>query len=246
MWVVEAMECVPVELDSSMLGQCRHSITGITAGGIRLVNAIELVEFDSAATQVEICEECGIVHCSPGSWVVFRRIGESVVWLPAWAVMEKGEFEVREYRPPSYLTSKGAPIFGQTHWERLRTLNGTLPRLEEVSRITSREVARLCQLSAPGHFLGEFPSEPRVCRDVVLAVTEGDLRSELDAVDRSLDEHFRAVDPMDVNTIHAASRPIELWLDLPGIPHWKSLAHVDDRVCMLLNDTTTLVRGRAS
>jgi hypothetical protein len=50
---------------------------------------------------------------------------------------------------------------------------------------------------------------------------------------------------MDVAPEQMAVRPIELWLDLPGTPGWKGLAHVEEQVCLLLNDTTALVRGRA-
>jgi hypothetical protein len=84
-----------------------------------------------------------------------------------------------------------------------------------------------------------------VRRDLVIAVTDGDLLAEISAVDQSLQEHCEALDPMDVGGEKAEIRPIEFWLDLPGIPGWKSLAHVEDQVCFVLNETTALVRARA-
>ncbi|MGH7393729.1 MAG: hypothetical protein ACREM3_30375 [Candidatus Rokuibacteriota bacterium] len=245
MWSVEDIELVPVELDFSSSGQGRRAATAITAGGVRLINAIELVDVEPAATQVEVCEGCGFSHCSPGGWVTFRRIGHNVVWLPAWDAMEKGAWESSEYRPPSFLATKGAPIFRVANWERLRALHGGLPLCEEVPSINSRETARLCQWSAPGRVLGEHPSEPRVRRDLVIAVTDGDLSTEIGAVDRSLQEHFGALDPMDLAAENAAPDPVEFWLDLPGTPGWKGFAHLEDQVCFLLNGTMALVRGRA-
>jgi hypothetical protein len=243
MWSVEDIELVPIELDFSSSGQGRRAATAITAGGVCLINAIELVDVEPGATQVEVCECCGFSHCAPGGWVTFRRIGHNVIWLPAWDKIEKGPWE---YQPPSFLASKGVPIFARASWERLRALHGRLPACNEVPSINSREAARLCQWSAPGRVLGEFPSEPKVRRDLVIAVTDGDLAAEISAVDQSLQEHYEALDPMDFGSEKAEIRPIEFWLDLPGTPGWKSLAHVEEQVCFVLNETTTLVRARAS
>jgi hypothetical protein len=159
--------------------------------------------------------------------------------------MEKGAWEASEYRPPSFVATKGAPIFDRATWERLRALHGGFPTCDEVPDINSRETARLCQWSAPGRVLGAYPSEPRVRRDLVIAVTDGDLSAEIGAVDQSLQEHYGTLDPMGIGAEKAAVRPIEFWLDLPGTPGWKGLAHVEDQVCFLLNGTTVLVRARA-
>ena len=72
MWSVEAIdiESSAVELDFSSSGQGRRAATAV-GGGIRLFNAIELVDVEPSATQVEVCECCGLPHCSPGGWVAF-------------------------------------------------------------------------------------------------------------------------------------------------------------------------------
>ena len=114
MWRVEDIEAIPIELDFSSSGQGRRSATAIEAAGIRLINAIELVAVEPTATQVEVCECCGYSHCSPGGWIAFRRIGDHVIWIPAWDEMAKGEWETSEYWPPSFLRSKGAPVFNAT------------------------------------------------------------------------------------------------------------------------------------
>jgi hypothetical protein len=84
-----------------------------------------------------------------------------------------------------------------------------------------------------------------VRRDLVIAVTDGDLSAEIGAVDQSLQEHYEALDPMDLDVEKAEIRPIEFWLDLPGTPGWKSFAHLEDQVCFVLNEATALVRARA-
>jgi hypothetical protein len=245
MWSVEDIEAIPVELDFSSSGQGRRSATAIETAGVRLFNAIELVDVEPTATQVEVCECCGYSRCSPGGWIAFRRIGDKVVWIPAWDEMEKGPWEESEYRPPSFLRSKGAPVFSPANWERLRALHGGLPACGDLPWITCRETARLCQWSAPGHLLGDYPLEPRLRRNRLIAVTEGDLVAEADAVDACLQTHFGAVGQMTLVPGHVAVRPIEFSLDLPGTPGWTSFAHVENNVCFLIEGNTALILSMA-
>lgn len=242
MWNVEHLEAVPVELDFSSSGQRRRSATAIETSGVCLFNAIELVQVEATAAQVQVCECCGFSHCSPGGWVAFRRIGDRVVWIPAWDRMATGAWEEAEYKPPSFLGSKGAPVFGSAIWERLRGIHGSLPACEDLPRIDSREAARLCQWLAPGRLLGEYPAEPRIRRDLLIAVTAGDLAAEASAVDMCLDAHFGAIQPIAIVPNSAEVVPIEFWLDLPGTPGWTSFGHVGSSLCFLLDDSIALVR----
>ena len=102
MWRIDEIVAAPVELDFSSSGGGRRAATAVTTAGDCLFNAIELVDVEPTITQVQVCVCCGIPHCAPGNWVAFRRIGEDVVWVPAWSEMEKGEFEIRStVRPHS-------------------------------------------------------------------------------------------------------------------------------------------------
>jgi hypothetical protein len=246
MWRIEEIVAVPVELDFSSSGQGCRAATAVTATGDCLFNAIELVDVKPATTQVQVCNCCGIPNCATGNWVVFRRIGEDVVWLPAWNEMEKGEFEMSEYSPPLFLRSKGAPVFSAGCWERLRSLQSRLPVANELPQINSRETSRVCQWAAPGKVLGEFPAEPRMNRDLLVAVTNGDLAIEADLVDHCLRYHFENAQPMETVELPASVEPIEFWLDLPGTPGWKSFAHLPDQLCFLMDDSLALMcdRGR--
>ena len=242
MWNVEDLEVVPVELDFTSSGQGRRTATAIETAGVRLFNAIELIDVEPTATQVEVCKCCGFPHCSSGGWVAFRRIGDRVVWIPAWDRMESGAWEQAEYRPPSFLGTKGAPVFGSATWQQLRTVHGSLPPCEELPWLNSRETARLCQWSAPGRVLGEYPAEPRLRRDLLIAVTDGDVPAEASDIDMCLQTHFRTVQPMTLVPGHAEVRPIEFWLDLPGTPGWTSFGHVGGNVCFLVDGSVALVR----
>ena len=241
MWSVEGIEANAVELDFSSSGQGRRTATAVSADGTRLFNAIELVEVESAATQVEVCESCGCPHCSPGGWVAFRRIGESVLLVPAWDEMEKGEWEMSEYSPPSFLRSRGVPVFSAQAWDRLRAFHSEIPDSHTLPQINSRETARLCQWSAPGRVLGVFPAEPRICRDVLIAVTNGELATEAACIDQCLREHYAEKHAVEIVPQQIAVAPIEIWLDLPGTPSWTSFGRIDGQVCCLIHSGLAVV-----
>jgi hypothetical protein len=245
MWSVEAIdiEASTVELDFSSSGQGRRASTAVSAAGIRLFNAIELVDVDPSATQVEVCECCGVPQCAPGGWVAFRRIGERVVWVPAWDEMENGRWAMSEYSPPAFLQSRGAPVFSAPAWDRLRALQSGLPDAHALPQINSREAARLCQWAAPGRVLGTFPDVPRTRRDLLVAVSDGDVGTEAECVDQCLRDHYEAKHAMELVPHDAPVAPIEFWLDLPGTPSWKRFGHLDGQTCFLIDGGLALVCG---
>jgi hypothetical protein len=244
MWSVEAgdIEAIAVVLDFASSGRGRRAATAVSAAGIRLFNAIELVDFEPSATQVEICEGCGCPHCAPGGWVAFRRIGERVAWVPAWDEMEDGRWEMSEYGPPAFLQSRGVPVFSAPAWDRLRALHSRLPDAGTLPPINSRDAARLCQWSAPGRVLGTFPAVPRTRRDLLIAVTEGDLGAEAECVDQCLRDHYEGRQAMELVPQQIPVAPIEFWLDLPGTPSWKSLGHINAQTCLLIDGGLGLIR----
>jgi hypothetical protein len=244
MWSVEAVDIKTstVELDFASSGQGRRAATAVSVAGIHLFNAIELVDFEPSATQVEVCESCGVPHCSPGGWVAFRRIDERVVWVPAWDKMEDGQWEMSEYSPPSFMQSRGAPVLSAPAWDRLRDLHRGLPDARALPPINSREAARLCQWSAPGSVLGTFPAVPRTRRDLLIAVTEGDLGDEAECIDRCLRDHYEAKHDMELGPQQIYVAPIEFWLDLPGTLSWKSFGHINAQTCFLIDGGLALIR----
>ena len=90
--------------------------------------------------------------------------------------------------------------------------------------------------------LGEFPAEPRLRRQALIAVTDGELAAEADAVDRCLQESCAGPRPMETVPSSVPVVQIELWLDLPATPGWRSFAHVRDQVGFLVEDNLALLR----
>ncbi len=244
-WCADDIQVTTAEFDLSSWGQSRRRDTTVLASGVRLVDAIEWVDVDPDATQVSACEYCGCAGCAPGGWVALRRIGDRVIWVPSFGAMGRGAWELDDYGPPPFLRSRGAPLFGPAAWERLRALNRRFPHRDDLPRLDSREAARLCQWTAPCGVLGEFPGEPSLRRDWLLAVTDGELRIEADVVDDWLRTCFRAAEPMEFCGDAGKSRPIEFWLEDSVGAGWTSFAHVPDGVCMLLGGGTARPRGAA-
>lgn len=149
--------------------------------------------------------------------------------------MEKGVWEYSEYRPPLFLESKGAPVFSARVWEQLRGLHRGLPACDDLPPINCREAARLCQWSAPGRLLGEYPLQPRVRRELIVAVTEGSLAAAADDIDACLQEHFVAIRPMALLPGDVEIRPIQFWLDLAGTPGWTGFGHTAGGTCFLID-----------
>lgn len=241
-WKIEQIEAVPVELDFSSSWGTMHSDTAVQASGVRIINAIGLVEYDPERTQVEICEECGVVHCQPGGWVVLRRIDENVVWIPAWRVMEEGRFQFGEFRPPDYMRKVGIPLFSAGAWDTIRKMHKKLPAAQDLHWIDSRETARLWQWTAPARILGEFPEVPRLRRHLLAGVADGDLEWEARAVDECLEAHFHEPCSMGLVPPGISARTIELRISLPGVPFWRGFAQVQNQICFLLGAGSVLLR----
>lgn len=240
MWRVQQIDLVPVRLDFTSSGQGRPSATAVVSEGIKLVNALEFVDVESNLAQVEVCECCGFSHCSPGGWVAFRQLGECVAWFPVWSGLEHTPWEAGEYSPPCYVQKSGAPLLSAVIWDRLREVNQRLPPAHALPSLTTRELIRLLQSSAPGQVLGTYPGTPHIHRDLLLAVTEGELMIEADAVDGCLQEHVTHDLPVAPLIDNPEVRPIEFWLDLPGTPAWTGFARHGDEVIFLLDGSLPL------
>jgi hypothetical protein len=108
--------------------------------------------------------------------------------------------------------------------------------------LNSRETARLFQWSAPGRVLGEYPDEPRLRRELLMAVTEGDLAAETNDVDICLQEHFEVRQQMTFLPSDAEVKPIEFWLDLPGAPGWSRFGRAGSSLCFLVHENVAIAR----
>ena len=241
MWRVTGIETATTTLDFSSSGQANFDATAVFASGVQLSNAVQLVNVEPEATQVEVCSDCGCSGCSAGGWVSFRRLGEDLLWTPAWTFLRRGARERQEYAPPAFLQSRGAPLFGHASWDRMRQLLPALPAVSEVPLLDAHEAVRLSQLSAPLRVLHELPEVPQLRTELLLAVVEGDLRTEVDEVNRCARRYFESTRPVRSVEPDATFRRIEFLLDTPSAPTWSAFGRQGGQVFLVGESSRLLV-----
>jgi hypothetical protein len=113
MWRVEHLELKPVAFDLQSSGQGIHRGHSLHADGTMVVNDLSLADLGSKPCQVIVCDACGTVGCNSGDWIVMRRFGPALAWIPDFERMRVPDFERARAAPPSYFKTRGAPLFGR-------------------------------------------------------------------------------------------------------------------------------------
>ncbi len=220
MWLAESFNLREVLYDMSSSGGTRRPFRALVADDITLMNMIENVEFGDDPVQVVNCCECGMPGCADGNYLSFRRLGDWVAWIPAYDEMLKGEWERTFFAPPDYVAIQGIPLFSPGSYSALRSLVPNLPPPGDVARMTSREAVWCLQSEAPLSILGVFPSEPRLDRARVLAMTEGEVESSCDRLERFLQTQWRSQISLEPIPAGHGVEHIEFHLDGPRFPAW--------------------------
>ena len=218
MWTANSFELREITFDyrSAELGFL--STHGVHSGDVCLINNVDRVDFTEDPVQVTLCHCCGFPHCDSGGYVSLRRLGERVLWIPAFRTMADGDWELNEYTPPKFLRQHGVPLFGLNAHTRLRAAVSSVPAMEHVQCLTSCEAVALIQWNAPFSVLGKFPAPPNLNRDRILAVTDGDTSTECDAVQSLLSMFHNSELPLI--PIEQNTSPIEFHLDDPRYTSW--------------------------
>jgi hypothetical protein len=189
MWAVASIETNEHVLDFSTSEQGRHQSKALIADGVELINAIELVEFSPERTQLIVCEQCGFVHCKRGDWVQIRRIEDSILLVPAFAEMEKGNWERDEYSPPKFIKNRGIPVFdGNLSLQLLEILNEyQMVSVQDLKPLSPSELCKAMQWEAPAHVLGKYPDRPKLDRSRILYCEPIELSNAVDLLDRHIE-----------------------------------------------------------
>jgi hypothetical protein len=144
MWQIRNFKIKTAVLDFSSSRQPNPQVSQLFAGGVQLMNALELMDWqDQEQTQVLICEACGIVHCRFGGWVSFRRSESLVFMLPTESFLTGDEDDIREYEPPAYLKKQGIPCFDFDTWNRLRSKEPSIPAVDKIQPLNLKEAEYL-------------------------------------------------------------------------------------------------------
>lgn len=231
-WHVGALEFRERILDFTSSEQGRPRVTALYADGVCVANALSLMQFDSKDIQVQLCEDCGIVHCEPGGWVCLRRFGSLVLWVPCFDRMYEDEDARTEYAPPRF--SQGLPAFSESVYQELVERVPGFTAFDNIQELNSREVLRMLQAEAPARVLGTFPSTPALVREELL-LTGGTQQADVTSLKRLL----RYAWTHDLVAVPGpASTPVEFYVDIPGTPDWGPVGTVRGRELLRLADRT--------
>ena len=211
------------------------------ADGVQLINAVELVNWDTDDTQVLICEACGFDRCKPGDWVRVRRSDSMILMLPAfdyvWAELPDDRVE---YSPPKYLRQRGGvAYFDRSTYESLLSQNTEFPAFEEIQQLNMREATLLFHWTAPAQVLG-VPPEVRVNEEIIVGASEGSSSSYVTVLKDLLNRQYNATSPALLRPLTGSDRVISLYLDASEFIDWKALV-VDGEDYQLVVDSRFVV-----
>ena len=149
MWQIHNPEIRTATLDFGSSDQGLVNVSQLYSDDVQLINAIELVEWDTNENQVLVCEACGFVQCKPGDWVSLRRAEPLILVLPAFDVFVENEKANDEYSPPWYISKKGTAYFDPATYESLQANHSALPPVESIRGLNMREAILIFQWEAP-------------------------------------------------------------------------------------------------
>lgn len=150
-------------LDFTSSGGGIPEVSQLLFNDVIFMNAIEYVEFEEDAVQLNICDHCGTIGCSSGDWVSFRKSGDYILLIPVFELTEKDEWNGTEYAPPSIYDKetrkrkKDTPYFDLETYGRLRKKFPNFPSIDKIKHLKMREAVRLVQYNMPLRLFGTPP-----------------------------------------------------------------------------------------
>lgn len=242
MWKINSLEIKPAILDFSSSGQGKLEVSRLVSDGIELINALELVEWDSEDTQVRICEECGVVKCQPGGWVSFRKSDSLVLILPAADYVWGDREDNNEYRPPPYLMKRGIAYLTLSTYEDLRSRHSSLPAVDQIHELNLREATLLFHWNAPSHVLGA-PPVISTRRDIVVGSSEGDHLEQLQGLEDLLRAQYEDKSLAQLRSRLSNERVVTFFLQSAEFIEWDALVF-DGLDYRLLVDSSYVIAPR--
>lgn len=248
MWCVENPTIQKTSLDFTSSGQGRCDVSQLTSGGVVLMNALELMEWNKERTQVLVCGSCGIVGCKSGDWVNLRKAGELILMIPAFDEIEADAWSSSEYRPPKYFGKKETPYFDGNDYRSLVRTGLGLPELETITNLKMSEAMRLAQLEMPFRMFGEPPviELTREKRNLVVAASEGEHQQHLETIEQILRSHYNGQAQVHLRKIEPNEEVILLFLDAAEFIDWKALSKSEAGYHLILDEDWVIVPNLAA
>lgn len=244
MWQIKNPKIKPATLDFSSSEQGKLQVSQLFSNGIELINALELVDWDSEDTQFLVCELCGYTHCKSGNWVSLRKSNSLILILPASEYVWGEKRGKEEFRPPYYLKKQGVACLDLSTYESMRSKLSSFPSGEQIRQLNMREATLLFHWDAPAQVLGK-PPEVNVRRDLVLASSEGESVEYLKQLEALIQRQYKDESNAILRPISDSEQVISLYLDAEEFIEWKAMVF-DGSAYRLLVDSRYVIAGQAA
>ena len=222
MWRIENLQVKRATLDFTSSGQGKRQVQQLFSDDIKLINALELVDWAPEDTQLLVCEECGFTHCKRGDWVSVRRADSLVFLLLASDYVWGDEEAKREYSPPAYLKEQGIAYMDSSTYERLRSMHSLFSAIDQIQPLTLKEATLLFQWNAPDRILGE-PPEVKIRSEIIVGSSEGDYAQHLNALEDLIRTQYASESIARLRSISNDERVISLSVDAAQFSEWDAL-----------------------
>jgi len=119
-------------------------------------------------------------------------------------------------------------------YDKLYARLPALPNRNRIQPIRACEALTLLQSEAPFELLERAPKVPQLRRDLVLAVSQGDVDRETEAADAFLRDYANCEAPLRPVGADTQYEPIEFHLDAPGFPAWAGFCRLSAGIGIML------------
>ena len=236
MWQITDLEIKPATLDFTSSEQGKRQVLQLFSNGIKLINALELVDWNDEDTQLLVCEECGFTHCKRGDWVSVRRSDSLVLMLPTAEYVWGDKEDKAEHSPPGYLKQRGIPYMDSSTYERLRSMHSLFSPIEEIQPLTVKEATLLFQWNAPARILGE-PPEVNISSDMFVGASEGDHTQHFQALAELIKIQYSSDSMAQLRPVSSNERIISFYLDAAQFSEWQALVFNGSDYRLLVDST---------
>lgn len=206
-----------------------------------VVNSLRDVRFAPTSFQVMVCDHCFHAGCASGGWVVARRYGACVVWIPDFTRTDAGAWEASMFGPPWTSSGDGCRVFANQAVQAIEQEVSEHPRRDELPMVTTLEAVKILHDQAPGHFLRWKDGTFELARELALAADPFELDDVLVALEAAVANPLGHLEVPPSDAV-----PATLYLDLDDTPPWTPIGRAPDgRWFLLPFGTDSLACGSA-
>lgn len=223
-WVIEKFVFATKQFEFERSDRVKRELTELVVDGCVLFNMLELTGVSNNRIQVVLCDHCGLERCQPGGWLAPRRWKDRVVLIPIPMGFNESELERYQYSAPDYVSRRGCPSFSVESWEVICDKSKYLLSLDDIAPLSNRDLVVTIQYFAPDAVLGLHGFEPTIDSDNFVAVSEGDLQSEISSLALLIKD---VISSDSLVSCLSLEKEVEFFLDISGPKHWRPFGYCD-------------------